>query len=133
MKKIQAGDLVKVISGAHKGHVGTITKVYNKKDPKTSKIANVRVAVSGLKKIQKFRKSFTFQGQKYPGQIFDIDRKIDISNVMLVSADNKVSRVKIQIDEAGKKTRVLVKTGDTIQKNKIVKEKKSAETEEVQS
>lgn len=133
MKKIQSGDLVKVVSGAHKGHVGTITKVYNKKDPKTNKISSVRVSVSGLKKIQKFRKSFTLQGQKYPGQIFDIDRRIDISNVMLVTSNNKVSRVKIQIDESGKKSRVLIKTGDTVQKNKVIKDKKVAKSEVVDS
>ncbi len=123
--KIQSGDNVKVISGNYKGIVGIVTKVVKKTKPNGKLMT--RVAINSIPKIAKYRKSQTFQGQNYPGAILQADRTVDISNISLINSDNKVSKVKIEV-ENGKKVRKLKKTGEIVIKTKIEKKAKISDT-----
>lgn len=112
--KIQTGDKVKIISGKFKGNTGTVLSVV-KKVYITGKIRKF-VTVSGVEKIAKFRKKMTYDGQQYPGQLLQKDRKIDITNVMLVDEKNQVTRSKVEfIDD--KKQRVYKTTKTTVVKD----------------
>ncbi|MEM1312013.1 MAG: 50S ribosomal protein L24 [Patescibacteria group bacterium] len=115
--RIQSGDQVKIISGKFKGTLGTVTKVSKSVDKRG--IKRVRASISSVPKIAKFRKSSVYQGQKYPGMQTETDRLIDVSNLSLITADGKPSKVKIIVEKNGKKTRLLKKDGEVVVKNKL--------------
>jgi len=119
--KIQSGDQVKVISGKFKGTIGQVTSIIKKSYSRG--IIKIRAAVSNVPKIANYKKSTVIQGQNYPGSMNQVDRFIDVSNLSLLTSDLKLSKVKISIDENGKKTRVLKKTGDLVIKQIIEKVK----------
>lgn len=103
MAKIKKGDTVVVIAGKDKGKTGEVTRV----DPKASKVvvAGVNVAVRNRKPTQANPQG----GQER------FEAPLHISNVAI--ADPKsgaATRVKIAIDNDGKKARVAVKSGETI-------------------
>jgi large subunit ribosomal protein L24 len=110
ISKIQAGDKVKVLSGNFKNHVGVIVKVIKKTRNNGSVVQ--RVSVSGVKKLSKFKKKTNYQGQTYPGQITEVDRFLDISNVSLVDDKGQVSKVAIASDN-GRKQRIYKTTKKT--------------------
>lgn len=112
--KIQAGDKVKIIAGKYRGTVGIVKKVYKQVDPKKSK----RISVSGVPGITKYRRSFTYDGQTYPGAKYTIDRTMDISNVMLVDAKGQSTRTRIEIKD-NKKARVYLSDGKAVAKHQI--------------
>jgi large subunit ribosomal protein L24 len=116
--KIQSGDKVKVTSGNHKGIVGIVTSV-NKKIRANGSMVK-RATVNTVPKIIKYRKSQTFQGQTYPGQKLEVDRSIDVSNLRLITSDDKLSKVKVELKD-GKKTRVYKINGKLVEKTKIEK------------
>jgi large subunit ribosomal protein L24 len=132
--KIQSGDTVKVIAGNFKGTVGVVTKVIHKIYPKgkNKSITKTRASVDAIKKITKYRKSTVYQGQKYAGNMSQVDRFVDISNLALLDESGKPSRVKI-VEVNGKKTRTFQTTSGTITKKILPKVAKSenlvAETE----
>jgi large subunit ribosomal protein L24 len=114
--KIQTGDKVKVISGSYKGHEGIVKSVQTKmKGKKLQK----RVTVSGLKKITKYRRSFTYQGQAYPGSMNQVDRTVDISNVMLVDDKGKATRTSVETSDDGKKFRAYKSTNKKVEKSVV--------------
>ena len=116
--KIQTGDTVKIIAGNHKGITGQVLAIVKKtKGKKLSTRANV----AGVPGIAKFRRSFKYDGQGYPGSMYTVPRLVDVSNLSHLTTDGKLSKVKIQIDESGKKQRVLKKTDATITRVKIAK------------
>jgi large subunit ribosomal protein L24 len=115
--KIQSGDTVKVIAGNFKGTVGMVTKVVS--TTARNGLEKKRVSVSNVAKIAKFRKSQTFQGQKYPGQQFEIDRTIAISNVALFN-NNQVTKSKIEVKN-DKKVRVYKNTNEVVIKSVVPK------------
>jgi ribosomal protein L24 len=123
--KIQTGDKVRVIAGNYKGVEGVVTKV----SAATARngLVKRRAAVSNVSKILKFRKSQYFQGQKYAGQQFEVDRTIDISNLMLIT-ENKVSKSKIETTN-GKKTRVYKLNSKPVLKESLPKVEKVKKTE----
>jgi len=100
--KIKKGDTVKIICGKDKGKSGKVLKVL----PKDNKII-----VDGLNLAKKHRKPRR-QGEK--GEIIQIPRPIDSSNVMLVCPSClKATRVGYKILESEKK-RVCKKCGSEI-------------------
>ncbi len=115
ISKIQSGDKVKVISGSYKGNTGIIKKVFIKEGKTT------RVTISGLPKITKFRKAVTYNGEKYPGIQTFIDRKINITNVALLTEDNVLSKVKIDTSN-GKRVRKFKKNDKEVSKQPIPEE-----------
>ena len=99
--KIKKGDNVVVLSGKDKGRTGTVQTVM----PKDGK-----VVVDGINVIARHRKP----SQQNPQG--GIDRKpapMHISKVAIAGKDGKPTRVRFETKD-GRKVRVAVKTGETI-------------------
>lgn len=124
--KIQSGDSVKIIAGNYKGITGTITKIIHKKYPKGKGkfLVKTRASVDTIKKIAKYRKSTVYQGQKYAGNMSQVDRFVDVSNLMLLDENMKATRIRIEVKD-DKKTRIFATTSATVFKKILPKLKKS--------
>jgi len=98
--KLKKGDKVIVLAGKDKGKTGEITSV----DPKAGKaiVDGVNVA------IRHVRQSQTSQGGRTPKAL-----PIDLSNLAIVDANGKASRVGFRM-EGDKKVRFAKTTGDVI-------------------
>lgn len=100
---IKKGDNVKIISGAHKGKIGTILKVIYKKQQIIIKNINIQT-----KHVQAKQGGDT-------GKIVQFEAPIHSSNVMLYSMKNKIaSRYKHSKNVNNIKTRILIKTNEII-------------------
>ena len=99
--KIKKGDQVVVLSGKDKGKTGEVTKSF----PKDSK-----VIVSGINISTRHRKPSQANPQ---GGLERIEAPMHVSKVAIATKDGKPSRVRFEIKD-GKKIRVAVKTGETI-------------------
>ena len=98
--KLRSGDKVVVLAGKDKGKEGTISSV----DPKAGK-----AVVDGLNMaIRHTRQSQNSQGGRLPKAM-----PIDLSNLALLDANGKATRVGFKVDD-GKKVRVAKTTGDVI-------------------
>jgi large subunit ribosomal protein L24 len=98
--KLRKGDKVIVLAGKDKGKTGDIQSV----DPKANK-----AIVSGINMaIRATRQSQTSQGGRIPKAM-----PIDLSNLSLVDANGKATRVGFKID-GDKKVRFAKTTGDVI-------------------
>jgi len=116
ISRIQTGDKVKIIAGKYKGTVGVVTGVSKK-----SYIGGVikkRVTVSEVPRIVKYKKAVNYNGQKFPGSKTMVERKIDASNVMLVTEDETISRIRVEM-QGDKKVRVFKKTSKNVEKSKV--------------
>lgn len=98
MRKIQKGDTVKITTGKDKGKTGVIESVKNNK-----------VIIAGQNIYKKNIKSTSEKA----GGIVDKAMPIDISNVMLITGKDEVTRVSFKV-EKDKKFRVSTKTGEKI-------------------
>lgn len=97
--RIKKGDKVKVITGAYKGTIGEVTKVFPKED---------KVIVEGVNMVKKHLRPTQ---QNPDGGIVEKEAKIHVSNVMLYDEKAKqASRVKYEMKD-GKKVRVYKKSG----------------------
>lgn len=95
--RLKKGDLVKVITGAHKGKTGKIVSVHSDKNA---------VAVEGLNIVKRHVKPSAIAPQ---GGIIEVHKPIDVSKVALVVAGSKdaaTSRVAFTVDKDGTKKRV---------------------------
>ena len=99
--KIKKGDQVVVLSGKDKGKTGQLTKSF----PKDSK-----VIVSGINISTRHRKPSQANPQ---GGLERIEAPMHVSKVAIATKDGKPSRVRFEVKD-GKKVRVAVKTGETI-------------------
>jgi large subunit ribosomal protein L24 len=101
--KIKKGDSVVVLSGKDKGRTGTVQAVMPK---------DAKVVVDGLNVIARHRKPSQANPQG------GIDRKpapMHISKVALADPkDGKPTRVRFETNKDGRKVRVAVKSGETI-------------------
>jgi len=105
--KIKKGDHVVVVAGKDKGASGTVIAAY----PDTQ-----RVLVQGVNMIKKNTK-VTNQGYRgaKEGGIVHQEAPIHVSNVQLVDPEtNRPARVGYQVNEDGKKVRVLRPSGKEI-------------------
>ena len=84
MAKIRKGDTVQVISGKDKGVTGTVLVVYPDSD---------RVLVEGVNRVKRHTKVGQSNRGAKTGGIVTQEAAIHISNVMLVDADKKATRV----------------------------------------
>ena len=99
--KIKKGDRVILLAGKDKGRTGNVTRVM----PKES-----RVVVSGLNMVQ--RHTRPSQGDPQGG-IKHKEASVHVSNVAIVDANGKPTRVGFRIED-GKKVRVAKTTGEVI-------------------
>ena len=99
--KIKKGDLVRVISGAHKGKEGKVLKFVD--------ISN-KVIVEGVNIVKKHTKP---NSQDPKGGIKEKEAAIHISNISLFLPDGKVTRVGYKFEE-NEKIRYSKKTNEVI-------------------
>jgi large subunit ribosomal protein L24 len=99
--KIKKGDSVIVRSGKDKGRTGTVLQVMPKED---------KVLVQGINVAARHRKPTQANPQ---GGIDRREAPLHISKVAIAGADGKPTRVRFE-DRDGKKVRVAVKSGETI-------------------
>ncbi|WP_067736002.1 50S ribosomal protein L24 [Novosphingobium naphthalenivorans] len=99
--KIKKGDSVVVLSGKDKGRTGTVLQVL----PKDGK-----VVVEGVNVATKHRKPTQMNPQ---GGIERTPAPMAISKVAVADKDGKPTRVRFEVKD-GKKVRVAVKSGETI-------------------
>jgi large subunit ribosomal protein L24 len=100
---VKKGDTVQVISGSYKGKVAKVLAVF----PKLS-----TVLIEGVNLKTKHIKP---QGESQPGEIVTREFPIHSSKVMLYSEKEKTaSRICYTFTEAGKKVRMLKKTGEVL-------------------
>ncbi len=98
--KLKKGDKVVVLTGKDKGKEGEITSV----DPKAGKavVQGINVAIRHAKQTQ------ADQGGRKP-----VAMPMDLSNLALIDANGKPTRVGFKIED-GKKVRFAKTTGDVI-------------------
>ncbi|OIQ30537.1 50S ribosomal protein L24 [Phaeobacter sp. B1627] len=98
--KLRKGDKVVVLAGKDKGQEGTISSV----DPKAGKavVDGVNMAIRHTRQTQ------TSQGGRLPKA-----QPIDLSNLALLDANGKATRVGFR-EEDGKKVRFAKTTGETV-------------------
>lgn len=99
--KIKKGDKVVVLSGKDKGKTGEVTKSFPK---------DAKVIVSGINISTRHRKPSQTNPQ---GGLERVEAPLHVSKVAIATADGKPSRVRFEVKD-GKKVRVAVKTGETI-------------------
>ena len=100
--KIKKGDQVVVISGAHKGAKGEVTKVFPAKS---------RVIVQGVNLVKKHKKP----DQVSAGGIETKEASLHISNVAVVDPKaDKPTRVGYKTLKNGTKVRVAKASGETL-------------------
>ena len=100
----KVGDRVIVVSGKDKGKQGNVKEVYTDKGT---------VLVDGVNVVTKAQKANPMAGIQ--GGLNKIARPIDASKVMICCPScEKATRVKKVVNEDGKKVRVCVKCGATI-------------------
>src|SRR5919204_6595435 len=99
--KVRKGDTVLVIAGKDKGAKGKVIQAY----PETG-----RVLVEGVNRIKKHTRISRTQRGAQSGGIVTQEASIDVSNVMVIDADGKPTRVgkKEVKGEDGKVRRVRV-------------------------
>jgi large subunit ribosomal protein L24 len=97
MKKIRKGDEVIVTTGKDKGKRGTVLNV-----------DGLQVMVEGINLVKKHVKPNPMKGST--GGVESKSMPLHLSNVALVDANGKASRVGIKVED-GKKVRVLKTTG----------------------
>lgn len=98
--KLRKGDTVIVLSGKDKGQTGEIASV----DPKAGKavVGGINMAIRHQRQTQ------TSQGGRMPKAM-----PIDLSNLAIVDANGKATRVGFRMED-GKKVRYAKTTGDVI-------------------
>jgi len=100
---VAKGDVVRIISGEHRGKEGKILHVYPKK---------FRVVVEGVNVVKKHKRATTPQGES---GIIEFSAPIAASNVMLLDPKSgEPTRVRRRHDKEGKLERIAVKSGQPI-------------------
>lgn len=103
--KIKKGDTVLVTSGKDKGAKGRVIQAYPQRG---------RVLVEGVNRIKKHTRVTQGQRGAESGGIITQEAPIDVSNVKVVDADGKATRVGYRFDEDGKKVRISRRNGKDI-------------------
>src|SRR2546430_17101934 len=100
---VAKGDVVRVISGEHRGKEGKILHVYPKK---------FRIVVEGVNIVKKHKRATSPQGES---GIIEFPAPIAASNVMLLDPKSgTATRVRRRHDKEGKLERIAVKSGQPI-------------------
>jgi len=99
--KIKKGDRVMMLAGKDKGRSGQVTKVMPKDE---------RVIVAGLNLVRRHTRPSQADPQ---GGIKTREASVHVSNVAIVDANGKPTRVGFRIED-GKKVRFAKSTGEVI-------------------
>ena len=99
--KIKKGDRVVVLTGKDKGKTGNVTRVWPKE---------CRVLVEGINIVQRHTRPTQLDPQ---GGIKNKEAPLHLSNVAIVDANGKATRVGFRVD-GDKKVRFAKTTGDVI-------------------
>lgn len=99
--KIKTGDTVRVIAGDHKGSEGKILKLFTSID---------KAIVEGVNVVKRHTKP---NAQNPQGGIVEKEAAIHISNLSLLTADGKTTRIGFQIN-GEEKERISRKTKEVI-------------------
>jgi len=105
MNKIRKGDEIIVTTGKDKGKRGMVIAV------KIEDGIVIKVLVQGIAVVKKHTRPNPNAGVE--GGIVSKEMYIDVSNVALVDANGKASKVKIEVKDS-KKVRVLKTTGAVV-------------------
>jgi large subunit ribosomal protein L24 len=100
--RIKKGDKVLVIAGASKGSQGEVLQVFPKDD---------RAVVQGVAMAKHHTKP---KGMGQPGGIIEKEASVHISNLALLGADGKRTKVAFRVIDGAKKIRVARKSGAAI-------------------
>lgn len=101
--KLKKGDKVIVIAGKSKGQTGTIARVLPK---------DTMVVIDGVNIVKKHRRP---NAKARSGQIVDVAMPLHASNVMIADPKTgKPSRIKVTRDDKGVRSRVALKSGQTL-------------------
>ena len=100
---VAKGDVVRVISGEHRGKEGRVLHVYPKK---------YRVVVEGVNVVKKHKRATSPQGES---GIIEFPASVAASKVMLLDPKSgEPTRVRRRLDKEGKLERIAVKSGQPI-------------------
>ncbi|SRR5712691_6411600 len=100
---IAKGDIVRVISGEHRGKDGKVLRVYPKK---------FRIVVEGVNVVKKHKRATTPQAES---GIIEFPAPISASNVMLLDPKSgNPTRVRRRLDKDGTVERIAVRSGQPI-------------------
>jgi large subunit ribosomal protein L24 len=100
--KVKKGDTVLVIAGKDKGAKGKVIQAYPETD---------RLLVEGVNRIKKHTRVSTNQRGSQTGGIITQEATIHVSNVMVVDADGKATRVGSRTGDDGKRVRTSRRSG----------------------
>ena len=100
--KVKKGDTVLVIAGKDKGARGKVIEAY----PKLNK-----VLVEGVNRVKEHTRIRTTQRGSKTGGIVTKEAPIHVSNVMVIDADGKPTRVGYRKDESGRSVRISRRSG----------------------
>ena len=100
--KVKKGDTVLVIAGKDKGAKGKVIQAYPTRD---------RLLVEGVNRIKKHTRVTQNQRGAQSGGIVTQEAPIHVSNVMLIDADGKPTRVGKKVTDDGKRVRISRRTG----------------------
>ena len=103
MAKIKKSDSVLVIAGKDKGVTGKVIDVLGD-----------RILVEGVARVKRHTKEQTGDRGVKVGVIITVESSIHISNVMVVDADGKASRLGSRKNDDGKNVRISRRTGKDI-------------------
>lgn len=99
--KIKKGDRVQVMAGKDKGRQGEVSQVIPQ---------DGRVIVSGANMVKRHTKP----SQASTGGIIEKEAPLAISNVMILDANDKPTRVGFRLNKDGVKERFAKSTGDAL-------------------
>ncbi|MBB4007706.1 50S ribosomal protein L24 [Allorhizobium taibaishanense] len=100
MQKIRKGDKVVVLTGKDKGQAGEVLQVMPKED---------RAVVRGINVVKRHQR----QTQTQEAGIISKEASIHLSNLSIIDADGKPTRVGFKVVD-GKKVRFAKRSGDVI-------------------
>jgi len=102
--RLRVGDQVIVVSGAHKGSTGNVTRFTKDRS---------RVFVEGVNMVKRHEKPQAALGRT--GGIIEKEASVHVSNVALLGSDGKPTRIGFQYLDNGQKVRIAKKTGEQIE------------------
>ena len=103
--KVKKGDTVVVVAGKDKGAKGKVIAAYPRQD---------KILVEGVNRVKKHTRIRTTQRGAKTGGIVTQEAAIHVSNVMVVDADGRTTRVGYRKDEDGRSVRVSRRSGKDI-------------------